>query len=605
MRTILRVSPSMAALLALAAAGCASTPQKATAPNPAAPGAAAALAPWPAIALRPAGEARARLGMSGALAVPTAVAADLDRLARSIDLPVALGELALAKLIQIPMQGVRLSREQWDRLDPARPVGAAGLMGAEPGAGPGGVCVALTFRDVGLARKTLAEVGTETGRAGGVASLKLASGSTVAVALHGRTLLLASDAETLLAAGALAEEVQLRPRAGQAVVSLHPQVLARAYGASMADLVARAAESMARDMAGKSSKPGKSGKGGKGGKGAKEEVTPAMQRTIVAGFRAMGQLVAESQVVRLVVSLGAADGLLLRTELEPLPGTPFAARAATAHPYALDRALVLDDDRTTVMAFGDMAATVPVFEPVLRASGPAGRTLAREATRLSQQVTAGGSCAMVFSAIPMAMTCAMELRPGVTPRTALDSYTAVVTGMNAWTTEAVGRRTSKIKVKRRRDAVEIEDILVDRDPVVRSARRALVGGDALRYVVTVRDGRLVVQVGEAPPARKPGPNATPILTATLTRTAGAEMLAYVDVLAFLAAYGKNAQDPGGRQLGVMLAAVPGLIDLSAPMVFTMRGGPTPSFDFQLPQLALANIARVLKPFMGTMGGGRR
>jgi hypothetical protein len=96
--------------------------------------------------------------------------------------------------------------------------------------------------------------------------------------------------------------------------------------------------------------------------------------------------------------------------------------------------------------------------------------------------------------------------------------------------------------------------------------------------------------------------AAPIFENVAGRTKGAEVLVFVDLMSFLNAVGKAADDPSVKQVGAMMNAVPGLSELRAPLVVAMWGGKTTAVDLQLPYQTLANLAQVVRPFMGMMGG---
>jgi hypothetical protein len=58
---------------------------------------------------------------------------------------------------------------------------------------------------------------------------------------------------------------------------------------------------------------------------------------------------------------------------------------------------------------------------------------------------------------------------------------------------------------------------------------------------------------------------------------------------------------GVSQLGMMMAAVPGLPELRVPVVFSGKGGGVPNLELQVPFGSLQNVARVVSGFMGQMG----
>ena len=204
--------------------------------------------------------------------------------------------------------------------------------------------------------------------------------------------------------------------------------------------------------------------------------------------------------------------------------------------------------------------------------------------------------------------CVYPLRSGVTPKRALDGYAALLNDMQPWSEETLGVGSEKTKVRRSKDLIEFETTSSVSDPTGRAARQALLGGDVAHNAVMVRDGRLVHVQAQDPRAllKQVGSHATdldkaPILASTLTRHKNAEGLVYFDFISLLSSTTKGIQDPSAKQLGAMLGAVPGLTELRAPVVVTLRGGATTGFDLQFPFESLANVARVVRPFVGKMG----
>jgi hypothetical protein len=424
----------------------------------------------------------------------------------------------------------------------------------------------------------------------------------------------------LLASGALALEAQKAPRAGEVAVTVYPQVLAAAKGMPLANMVEMAAAFMTSEM-GKpkaADKPGKDAKGkktakskkavGAKGKDGGEEVTPAMRKMIAAAFRAMAQPIVESQSVNFVLKIGTTDGLLVRTEIVPLPGSPSASRNKVL-PYAVDTKIPVTDDRQTYFAFGEAGTGVASLIKAFSETGPAGKAMGKNMNTVMNELVTGGSCTMA-SLAPLNTVCAFPLRQGVTAARALDNYAALMQGSQAWQDEILGNKKSKTKIKRSKDVLEVEMTVPNPDPAGRAVQRAMWGGDVQRYAMTVKDGRLVQAQGPKPldilakwkaaPAAAPG--AAPIFTAALDRTKGADVLVFIDLVSFFSSIGKNAQEPQMKQLGAMMGAVPGLNDLKAPLVLAVWGGKTTAIDLQLPYQSLANVAQVVRPFVGMMGG---
>jgi hypothetical protein len=580
-------------LLAFALLAACATSPKPGAPVPPAPAGPAALPP---LALMPAAEARASLTMVVTAAAPESLAASLDAFADRLQLPMKLGQAALDQLTR-QTTGPLLTREQLGRLDPGQSVAVVAL--------PTGPCLALTFKDAGLARKTLEETGPETQRVEGASARKMSSGQEAWMGLSDRTLLAATTKDALLAAGALALEAQRMPRDGLVAVTLYPQNMAQAQGMSLAALVDLAVASMAADLQ-KKAPAGKAKPAPKGKKpAAKQEITPAMAQMMVAFFRAMAQPIVEAQTVQVSLKLNPTDGFLLRTEIAPLPGSPSAGRTQT-QPYALDPKLAVADDRTMVMASGPAGHGMLAMLNALASTGPKGKGMIKQFNTVLTEIVGGGACTMP-AATPMTMMCAFQLRAGVTPERALTAYTGMIKEAQGWQDELIGKK-SKIKVKRSKDLLEVEMTMPQADPATRAMQQAMWGGDTQRYVVTVRDGRVVQAVGSKPrelleswSKAAPAGNA-PIFAGATARTRGAEILFFADPVAFFGAMVKGAQDPSVKQAGAMMNAVPGLATLQAPVVFAVWGGKTTAFELQLPFQSLANVAQVVRPFMGMMGG---
>jgi hypothetical protein len=96
--------------------------------------------------------------------------------------------------------------------------------------------------------------------------------------------------------------------------------------------------------------------------------------------------------------------------------------------------------------------------------------------------------------------------------------------------------------------------------------------------------------------------AAPIFESVAGRTRGAELLLFIDLMSIVGAVSQAAEDPSVKQVGAMMNAVPGLSQLRAPVVMALWGGKTTAFDLQFPYQTLANVAQVVRPFMGMMGG---
>jgi hypothetical protein len=582
----------------LAATACATSAPK----TPAAP----APPPRPAIAevpLKPVDQIRSALAMRVTAASIQSIVADLDAMGRGLQLPIPLGQAAMEQLLQAPGPGMMLNRAQLDRLDPAQSMALVMLAG-----GTSQICGALSFKSAELARKTVEELVPADKRAGGTFAWQLTKDSWIG--LSDRTLLTADSQDALASLGALAIEAQRAPRDGQAMLTLFPQNLARAQGMPLATLVELAAAGMSAKLDEAVKPAAKGGKPARGKKAAEKkdepELTPAMNRMLVALFKAAAQPVVESEAVHLALKLGTGDGVRLRAEIVPLAGTPSAGRTKTL-PYALDAKLGVGDDRTTVFAFGGAGAGMSALIGALASTGPAGKTMSQQLGIVVNELVGAGSCTMK-SLAPLDNLCAFQLRPGVTPARALDGYAQAFKSSQAWNDEVMGKKKSRVTVKRSKDLVEIEVYAPSPDPRSRAMEKAMWGGDLQKHAVVARDGRLLVAQGRVPreilqrwgqPAKAGG---APIFENVAGRTRGAELLMFMDLMSVVGAVSKAAEDPSVKQVGAMLNAVPGLSELRAPMVLAMWGGKTTAFDLQFPYQTLANVAQVVRPFMGMMGG---
>jgi hypothetical protein len=583
----------------LAAPACATSKQKAaTAPVPVT---APAIGDLP---LKPADQARASLALVVTAASIPSIVADLDAFGRSLQLPVSLGQMAFDQLLRARGPAMMLNPAQLERLAPDQ------SMTLVMRAGNGGdVCGALTFKTVELARHTVEELVPAAKRTGGALGWQLTKDAWIG--LSGRALLTAGSYDGLVSMGALALEAQRAPRDGQVMFTVYPQNLARAQGMPLATLVEVAATAMSAklDESAKAAAPPPKGKkppSKKGDKDAAPQLTPAMNRMLVAFFKVAAQPIVESEAVHLSLKLGPTDGLRLRTEIVPLPGSPSAGRTK-ALPYTLDAKLAVSDDRNLVFAFGEAGAGVAALIKAFGSSGPAGQAMSQRFATVVNELIGAGSCA-AKSVAPLDNLCAFQLRPGVTPERALDGYAQAFKASAAWQNEVMGKKSSKVTVKRSKDLVEIDVVMPNPDPRSRAMQKAMWGGDLQKYAVAVRDGRLVQAQGTRPketlqrwsePAKAGG---APIFDAVASQTKGADVLMFVDLLSFLGAAGKAADDPSVKQVGVMMNAVPGLAELRAPLVIAVWNGKTTAVDLQFPHQSLVNLAQVVRPFMGMMGG---
>jgi hypothetical protein len=78
----------------------------------------------------------------------------------------------------------------------------------------------------------------------------------------------------------------------------------------------------------------------------------------------------------------------------------------------------------------------------------------------------------------------------------------------------------------------------------------------------------------------------------------------VDVVSMALQIAKKAKDvPGAREAGAA-AAMPGLEEMKAPFLYTLRTGSTLSVDFRVLLGSLESIAKVVRGLFGAVGGSR-
>jgi hypothetical protein len=547
--------------------------------------------------LKPASVAAEAWGMSLVVASPMRWVADLDALSTSLHLPMPLGQSFLPVLTGgLSPGGVKVSRETIDHLDVARPVAVIWL--ARGSGVPAGWCAAVAFKQRAFALEALQKIGTGTAQGEGTFERRLPSGDRVWGAVKDRQLLLSGSRETLLAAGALAITAQTTPMPVQAIFTLSPSVMARSTGQSLeaiAAIILSGAMAEAEKDASATGKP----------------LTSAHKKMQEALLKALIRQLTDIAVVRVSLEIGDRDGLVVRAEAQPTPGSGLAAKAAHVSPYAFDPALPVRSDASAIVAWGDMAPWLADWIQVMEASGPAGQAASRDLALLRESED-GGSCAVDVRVLPILFMCSLTVRPGVDASRAVDRYVAFLQSSNLWEAEIDGRKAKPVKVKRAGKVVEIEKTVEGKDPQAMAVLKALMGGDVARTALTVKDGRVVLAVGTKPREildhygkQQPIDTAAPILARTLLDTAGADFLGLVDGASVLTSiYGKmqmTGKDLGNMSLTGMLAAVPGLADLRVPVVLSGRGGKAPAIEFQVPFGSLQNVARVVSAFMGQMG----
>jgi hypothetical protein len=546
-------------------------------------------------ALKPASTAAGAWGMSVLVASPMKLVADLDALSKSLALPMLLGQSLLPTLTSgLSPGGVTVARETLDHLDVARPVAVIWLVRGSDA--PAGWCAAIAFKERASAWGALQKMGTGGAQSEGTIERRLPSGDLVWGAVKDRQLLLSSSRETLLAAGALAITAQGTPMSGQALVTLSPSVLARGTGQPLDVFVSSVLGEAMAEM-------------DKDASGTGKRLTPASKNMTEALLKALVRPLSEIAVARISLEMGDRRGVALRVEAQPTLGSGLAAQAAHVSPYVLDPALPVRSDASAVIAWGDMAPWLADWIQIVEASGPAGHAAGRDLRALVVESLEGGSCAAALGAVPIRFMCSLTVRPGVDASQALAGYLAFLESSNAWEAEIDGRKPTSLKVKHKGKVVEIEKAIERRDPQATALMKTIMGGDALHTALTVKDRRVVLAIGSKPREMldrygKPQESmktAAPILARSLVDTAGADFLGLVDVVSVLGKVLANSKELGGSTLGAMMAAVPGLSDLRAPLVLDGHGGSVAAIEIQVPFGSLQNIARVVSAFMGQMG----
>lgn len=579
----------ISALVLAATASCATTPP------PAAPAPVAVAAPAPVPAPKPPAElvlpqaAGAREALVGSLvaASPQAIAGELDTLSRRLGLPMMLGRELLTSIGGIGLGGKDAQlRDILDRLEPSAPLAVVWVLPAKSQAK--GFCAALTFKDAAMARKTFAEMGTPGADRDGMSERHTPTGEVLWGGVKGRTLFVSGSAESLLLAGGLAEGAQATPFSGQLSVTVLPPALVKASGKTREAILTELSASMANGL-----------------KGTKAKETPAFQRMATGMMEEVAKLALDSSSARFVLDVGAKSGLLLRSELVPIQGTDFAARAATTKSYQFDVQLPVRDDRTGVFAFGNIASWLSLTAKMFEASGPAGRTMWRQIGKLIEAAN-DWSCVFDAAGLGVSTLCSAPLVEGHTGAAALDAAVAMLKAQNAWEAELEGRKPSTMKIKRSGGVVEIEKKVEGFDPTARALAVAIAGGETIMTAFTVKDGKLLEAVGRD--ARKTltrygagGLAGAPLVAAALTATKGDEAMASVDVIAFLLHVLGKAKDAPGGQAVALAGALPGVADMRAPFVFALRGGQSMSLDFRIPLASLEAIAGVVRGMMGGAG----
>jgi hypothetical protein len=542
--------------------------------------------------------ATAKSSLVGSLVTigPSKIIGDLDALSKRLGLPMQAGQELLSSLGSLGLVGDAASfRALWDHLDATAPVAIAWVLPAQAAAK--GYCAALTFQDAALARRGLDGLGKPGAARDGVVERKVPDGSSIWAATKGRTLFVSNSADALLLAGGLAEAAQVGPHPnlndGQVLVSVLPQALAKASGQSNQQIVAHLTAAL-----------------GTATQAAGSKTSPGAQRMMVGLAESLAQMALQIADLRLVFDVGPRQGILVRAEIEPLPGSDLATRIARRAPYAFDERLPIRSDGTVVLALGDLSPWFLPFAQAFEASGPAGQAMRKDMTHWFGIV---GDVACVVEPVAVGFTslCSSSLKPGADPKLAVDTAVALLTSQNAWEAELEGRKASPLKIKRKKDSVEVDKKIQNTDATARAMAKAMAGGDSVKTVVAVKSGRLVQGTGQraAEFVSSYGPVAgvknAPLVAATLAATKGMEGVASVDVVAILLRLFGKAKDLPGAQLATVATALPGVTEMKAPLVLELLTGRTLTVDFRIPLGSLDNIGKVVQGVLGAGPGPAR
>jgi hypothetical protein len=517
---------------------------------------------------------------------PQAIVAELDTMSKRFQLPVQLGQALVSSLANVEVGGANLHFQQlWARLDPETPLAVAWVLPRDAKAK--GFCAALTFRDNTQARRTMDEMGSPGQQRGALVERRAADGDIIWTAIKGRTLFVSGSPEALLFAGGLAEMAQVRPQRGQVVLTVMPQALATASGKSRKDIVAQMKGLMAVGVQDGTS------------------ASPARMHMAEAVTEALAEMALDSSVIRLVVAVDSHAGALIEGELVPVAGSELAKRTTQRLPYDFEQRLPVKNDSTAVFAAGDWQPWMAMATKMFEATGPAGRATAKDITAMVA-LTGPWSCVVDAAEAGFASLCSSTLKPETKSKVALDAALAAIKSQHAWEAELEGRKPSALKVKRSGDQIEIERKVENKEPMARSLARALFGGDVAHSMIAVKDGRLLMVSGTEP--RKilarygsGGVAGAHLLMATLAETKGDEMLASIDVVSFVRRILVQSKDLPGRDAAVMASAMPGVAEMSAPFVFTIRGGSSLVGQMQVPLTSLDAVAKVVRGVLGAVG----
>lgn len=535
--------------------------------------------------------AQASLVASLVTAGPGGIVADLDALSRRLGLPMQAGQELLSWIGSSGVMGdAQHFRQLWERLDPAAPVAIVWLL--PPKSTLKGYCAALAFRDASSAKQTLAGLGRPGAERDGLFERTVPGAASVWATVKGRTLLVSNSPEVLRLGGGLTEAMRKTPQSGQVVLSVLPQALARATGQSNREIAARVAGAL-DDTA----------------RSTTSTTTPASRRMLSGLAESMTKMALEASEARLVLDVGPREGITLRGELVPSPGTDLSARVARRSAYAFDPRLPVRNDGTAVLAVGDLSPWFLPFASAFEASGPAGRALRGSLTQWFAMV-GDVSCVVEPVAVGYTSLCSSSLKKGTEAKPALDAAVALLTAENAWEAELEGRKATPVTVKRKKDSVEVDKKIQGKDATARALAKAMAGGDTVKTVIAIKEDRLVQGTGQAAREKvaaygQPGNlHDAPIASAALAGTQGAEAMALVDVVGMIVRLASKVKGLMENPLAVMATSLPGVADMQAPFVFDLRTGEAMSAELRIPLASLDRVSRVVRGLLGGPAGGR-
>jgi hypothetical protein len=510
-------------------------------------------------------------------------AASLDALSRRLSLPMPLGQQLLDALATgrvVP--GIVLPRAVVDSLDPARPVTFAYLtmgIGVEEGG-----CAALSFRDAGSARRALTALGQESSRNGAESERRLADGTTRWAGVHGRTLLVSDKPRRLAIVGPLAEELQDHPAPATAAVTVYPHVIMPLDAPAVGALIEAQGPKWFEGM---------------------HQSAPALNLSVpgvLALLRLFAEPLVETRAVTAALDVSAESGFSARVVLEPVAESTFARALVKRSPFAVPPGGPLGAGGG-FLSWGSFGDVLEAFGPVLAATGPRGREARAASKALAARLTGSVSCA-IDRGPPVSTRCTYPLAPGAKPADVLRRYAAWLRGSVSGMNELFGTGSPLPVVATKGGVLEIEQRI---DAQLNPAYATMFGSSSQRSAAVVRDGALVVVQGPDPrrsldvaPTSKP----EPALTAALERAEGANFVAYVDVASLVLSLATSSPNPDVKQGLAMVRAIPGLEALRFPLVVSARSGATARYELEVPFEALANAAKIVVPYMGTMGRGR-